>query len=62
MSNQTVTVAGGNLFALAAQYLKDATQWIRIAQANNISDPVLVGVNVLVIPPVDASAGGGIAG
>jgi nucleoid-associated protein YgaU len=61
MSNQTVTVAGGNLFALAAQYLKDATQWIRIAQANNISDPVLVGVNVLVIPPVDASAGGGIA-
>ncbi len=62
MSNQTVTVAGGNLFALAARYLKDATQWIRIAQANELSDPVLVGVNVLVIPPVDATAGGGIAG
>ncbi len=61
MSNQSVTVAGGNLFALAARYLKDATQWIRIAQANELSDPVLVGVNVLVIPPVDATAGGGIA-
>ncbi len=61
MSNRVITVAGGNLFALAAQYLKDATQWIRIAQTNNLSDPVLYGVNTLVIPPVDASAGGGIA-
>jgi len=62
MNNQIVTVAGGNLFALAAKYLNDATQWIRIAQANNLSDPVLQGVNTLVIPPVDAAAGGGIAG
>ena len=61
MSNQVITVAGGNLFALAAQYLGDATQWIRIAQANNLSDPVLSGINTLVIPSVDASAGGGIA-
>jgi hypothetical protein len=61
MNNQIVTIAGGNLFALAAKYLNDATQWIRIAQANNLSDPVLQGVNTLVIPPLDASAGGGIA-
>lgn len=61
MSNQIITVAGGNLFALAAQYLNDATQWIRIARANNLSDPVLQGVITLVIPPVDASQGGGIA-
>jgi hypothetical protein len=61
MSESVVTVVGGNLFALAAQYLNDATQWIRIAQANDLSDPVLRGVNVLVIPPVDATAGGGIA-
>ncbi len=57
-----MTVAGGNLFALAAKYLADATQWIRIAQANGLSDPVITGVVTLVIPPVDASAGGGIAG
>ncbi len=62
MGNQTITVAGGNLFALAAKYLNDATQWIRIAQANGLSDPVLQGVTVLVIPLVDAAAGGGIAG
>jgi hypothetical protein len=62
MGNQTITVAGGNLFALAAKYLNDATQWIRIAQANGLSDPVLQGVTLLVIPPVDAAAGGGIAG
>jgi hypothetical protein len=62
MTAQTVTVVGGNLFALAALYLNDATQWIRIAQANNIVDPQLVGIATLVIPPVDPTAGGGIAG
>jgi hypothetical protein len=61
MSDSLVTVVGGNLFALAAQYLNDATQWIRIAQANQLTDPVLQGVNVLVIPAVDATAGGGVA-
>jgi hypothetical protein len=61
MSESVVTVVGGNLFALAAQYLNDATQWIRIAQANQLSDPILQGVNVLVIPAADATAGGGVA-
>jgi hypothetical protein len=60
--NRTIKVAGGNLFALAAQYLQDATQWIRIAQANGLSDPVIQGVVTLIIPPADATAGGGIAG
>ena len=62
MTRKMVVVAGGNLFALAAQYLQDATQWIRIAQANNLSDPVLSGVTTLVIPQVDPAAGGGVAG
>ncbi len=61
MSGQVITVAGGNLFQLAAKYLNDATQWIRIAQANSLIDPVITGVQTLVIPPVDVSAGGGIA-
>jgi hypothetical protein len=56
-----VTVIGGNLFQLAAVYLADATQWIRIAQANDLSDPVLIGLVELTIPPVDPTAGGGIA-
>jgi hypothetical protein len=58
---KTVTVAGGNLFQIAAQQLNDATQWIRIAQLNGISDPMLTGVVILLIPDADASAGGGIA-
>lgn len=61
MNGQSVVVAGGNLFALAAQYLNDATQWIRIAQANQLSDPQLSGVQTLIIPPVNPGSGGGIA-
>ena len=57
----TLTVAGGNLYQIAAQQLDDATQWIRIAQLNGISDPMLIGVVTLLIPAIDANAGGGIA-
>lgn len=60
---KTVTVAGGNLFALAAQYLGDATQWNRIAALNGLTDPILTGVNTIKLPPIDKSAGnGGILG
>lgn len=55
-----VTVAGGNLFQLALQYLNDATQWNRIAQANGLIDPVVTGIVTLTIPAVDANAGGGV--
>lgn len=58
---RTVTVAGGNLFRIAAEQLGDATQWNRIARLNGLSDPVLVGVVVLKLPAQDASAGGGVA-
>jgi hypothetical protein len=58
---QTLTTAGGNLFQIAAAQLGDATQWIRIAQLNNLSDPMLTGVVTLLIPAIDANAGGGIA-
>lgn len=58
---QIITVVGGSLFQLAAQYLGDATQWLRIAQLNNISDPMLSGPVTLTIPDTDQNAGGGIA-
>jgi hypothetical protein len=58
---RTITVAGDNLFRIAAVNLGDATQWIRIAQLNDLSDPMLVGVTVLLIPEINPSAGGGIA-
>ena len=57
---QTITVAGGNLFALAAQYLGDATQWIRIAQLNDLPDPMITGLVTLRIPDPDPNATGGV--
>jgi nucleoid-associated protein YgaU len=59
--SQQITVAGGNLFQIAAQYLNDATQWLRIAQMNGLTDPILTGVVTLQIPDVNPNAGGGIA-
>ena len=58
---QTITVTGGNLFALAASLLGDATQWIRIAQLNGLRDPQLAGVSTLMIPDAQPGAGGGVA-
>jgi hypothetical protein len=66
---RTVTVAGGNLFQLAAQYLGDAQQWNRIASLNGLWDPMIVGVVTLLIPPVipnlleiNPNMGGGVLG
>ncbi len=58
---QTLTTAGGNLFRIAAEQLADATQWIRIAQLNAITDPMLSGLVTLNLPDPDSTAGGGIA-
>jgi nucleoid-associated protein YgaU len=58
---RAITVAGDNLFRIAAAELGDATQWIRIAELNQISDPVLTGVVTLLIPDFNRNAGGGIA-
>ena len=57
---KTLVIAGGNLFQIAATELGDATQWIRIAQLNDLSDPMLNGVTTLLIPDADPNAGGGV--
>lgn len=59
---QTVTTAGGNLFDLAGQYYKDATQWTTLAVANKRTDPVLTGVNTITIPANPSTPSGGILG
>jgi hypothetical protein len=58
---RTIAVTGGNLFRIAADHLGDATQWIRIAQLNGLSDPMLDGIVTLKLPQRDPNAGGGIA-
>ena len=57
---RTITVTGGNLYRVAAQELGDATQWVRIAALNSLSDPVLSGVVTLTLPDVDPNATGGV--
>jgi hypothetical protein len=63
MALQTPILPSGNLFAVAAQYLNDATQWNRIATLNGMIDPFFTGPITLTIPPADpASGNGGILG
>jgi hypothetical protein len=54
---KTLSLAGGNLFSVAAQEYGDATAWTGIAQANNLTDPQLAGVNTLTIPPNPTTGG-----
>lgn len=53
-----VRVSGTNLFRVAARELGDATQWYRIAQLNDISDPWITTETTLLIPPPGVSNGG----
>jgi hypothetical protein len=57
---KTVIVAGGDLYHIALQYLGDATQWNRIAQENDLLDPVLTGTVTLNMPSVNPEATGGV--
>ena len=53
----SVAVTGGTLFHLAARHLSSPLEWHRIAAANRISDPWLVGLTTLRLPasaPSDA--------
>jgi len=59
-TTKRIVVIGGNLHAIAAQYLGDATQAVRIAQRNGLSDFYLLGQVTLDIPPVDKSLSGGV--
>ena len=57
---QTVTVSGGNLYQIALQQYGDATQWWRIAQANGLTDPNIIGIVTISIPSMTATDTGGI--
>lgn len=57
-SGNTVVTAGGNLFTIASKAYGDATAWTGIAKANKLTDPALVGVQTLVIPPKPDATGG----
>lgn len=56
--SKAVTVAGGNLFDLAAKQYGDATAWAGIARANNLTDPAISGIQTLNIPAQPDTSGG----
>ena len=57
---RTVTVSGTTLYHVAAAELGDASQWIRIAVANGVTDPNVIGVATLSIPDSDPTRTGGL--
>ena len=57
-ANNTITVSGGTLYALAVKYYNDYSEWTTIAQANGLTDPVIVGTKTLVIPNLPSGLGG----
>ena len=53
--NKKLTVkAGTTLFHIAARYLDDATQWIRLARINDMKDPFISQIMTLSIPAARA--------
>jgi nucleoid-associated protein YgaU len=54
------TGADGTLFHIAAREYGDATQWVLIAAANKISDPIISGTVTLTIPDPPPTSTGGI--
>jgi nucleoid-associated protein YgaU len=49
-SGATVVTAGGDLIAIAAAQYGQAQAWTTIAAANDLSDPVIQGVQTLKVP------------
>lgn len=59
-AGQTLVTSGGNLFAIAAHHLGDATQWYRVAQASGLSDYMLNGLTTITIPDAIQAPSAGI--
>lgn len=57
-NTRTQTVAGGNLYDIAANAYGDASGWTGIAKANGLSDPLVSGLQTLNIPPALDTTGG----
>jgi hypothetical protein len=59
---KTITVTGADisLFHVALRYLGDATEWITIATANGLADPMISGTMTIKIPSPNPAPSGGI--
>ena len=57
-TGKTIAVAGADLYHLATVNYGDPMAWTTIANANKLTDPVVIGVATLRIPPVADGLGG----
>jgi hypothetical protein len=57
---KTIIVSATTLQRVAAEYLNDATQWVRIAQLNGLYNPIISGTVTLSLPTVDPTAPSGV--
>jgi len=56
-SGKVVTLAGSDLYTLAAQSYGDAMGWASIAQANGLTDPLISDVTDVIIPKAGVTGG-----
>ena len=56
----SITVAGGDLFRIAAEQLGDARQWWRLAEYNGLQDPVVIGLSLIKVPALNQSLSTGL--
>jgi hypothetical protein len=49
---KTVRVSNTTLFEIAMEQFGDPLQWVAIADLNNLTDPWIVGMQEILIPPV----------
>jgi hypothetical protein len=49
---KVLRVSGTTLFQVAMQQTGDPLQWVAIAELNGLTDPWIVGLTNLLIPPV----------
>jgi len=57
-SGRVITLAGGDLYRLAVEAYGDVNEWPTLARANGRTEPILTGVQQILVPPRGTGAGG----
>lgn len=57
-SGSRVLMAGGDLYALAAEAYGSAAEWVSIARVNGLTDPEIQGFQTVLVPPTPSKTDG----
>lgn len=61
-SGAEVLTVGADLYAMATTAYGTPSEWVTIAAANGLSDPIVQGIQTLLIPPTPLKTGGVLTG